>query len=234
MAYWKESENVLLHWQAYILVALVTGIYPPYLSRAELSQVNETENKHVADGLAWSYYFGYLKLLLPGFDGMIADAVKPRFQIDGENIRNIISCTKLLIVIPKDCYCYDTFSDIDKRIQYKTSMPEIRKTRGGVQERVYKNTLYEVQVTPNGKPLYVMMEYATPVLSMYDMCKHTKANFTEEDLSSQVQEFCKKLKEILDNDPNCVGKYELVLTKAAHENLADIINDTVKSVTMSF
>ena len=35
------------------------------LSQAELSHLMETENTNVADGFAWSYYYGYLKLVLP-------------------------------------------------------------------------------------------------------------------------------------------------------------------------
>ena len=35
------------------------------ISSVELSEINENNNKNVADGLAWGYYFGYLKMVLP-------------------------------------------------------------------------------------------------------------------------------------------------------------------------
>ncbi|KXJ12481.1 Stimulator of interferon genes protein [Exaiptasia diaphana] len=41
------------------------------LSRLEYSQINEKENKNLADGLAWGYYFGYLKFVLPALENQI-------------------------------------------------------------------------------------------------------------------------------------------------------------------
>lgn len=36
------------------------------LAPAEISAICEKQNFNVAHGLAWSYYVGYLKLILPG------------------------------------------------------------------------------------------------------------------------------------------------------------------------
>uniref|UniRef100_A0A670K211 Stimulator of interferon response cGAMP interactor 1 n=1 Tax=Podarcis muralis TaxID=64176 RepID=A0A670K211_PODMU len=38
---------------------------PPNLKAAEISEMYERNNCNVAQGLAWSYYVGYLKFILP-------------------------------------------------------------------------------------------------------------------------------------------------------------------------
>ena len=197
-------------------------------TKVEISDLNETQNKHVSDGLAWSYYFGYLKLILPGWDNTIQSAHAPKFTIDGEDIRDKISDNRLFIVIPKSCWCYKAFVDIDPRISFVTTMPEQRITRGGVQERVYKNSLYKVSL--KGKePAYVMLEYATPLLSMYDMSKNSEAAFTETNKDEQVVEFYSKLSEILNKDPEIRKNYQLILTDDMQDTLAETIYDSINS-----
>ena len=53
------------------LVVLLGGptappCYPQGLTPAEVSAICEKRNFNVAHGLAWSYYIGYLRLILPG------------------------------------------------------------------------------------------------------------------------------------------------------------------------
>ena len=64
----------------------------------ELSQINENNNKNVADGLAWGYYFGYLKMVLP----ILAE------RIGQTDYKYLIPIHKLFILIPKTCYIYDS------------------------------------------------------------------------------------------------------------------------------
>lgn len=230
LLYWKLSDNTNFTWCTYATVMFINAINRAILSKAEISNLNETENKHVADGLAWSFYFGYLKLMLPCLDGMISNAVKgDGFAIDDCDLRDKLSSEKVFIVIPKNCFTYDSFTDTDSRITFATSMPPKRQNRGGVQQRVYKNTVWKIQLTENEAPLYVLMEYATPCLSMYDMQNMRNCKFSEEDLENQVKEFSSKLKTILDADPKCVGKYELVLCgDIKKQKLGDVISDAVR------
>ncbi|XP_038627297.1 stimulator of interferon genes protein isoform X2 [Tachyglossus aculeatus] len=54
------------------LLSLILGLQP--LTPAEISEVCEKRHLNVAQGLAWSYYIGYLKLILPVFPGRSAGA----------------------------------------------------------------------------------------------------------------------------------------------------------------
>ena len=62
------------------------------LSPVETSDLIEKENKNVADGLAWGYYFGYLKLVLPKLKDQIGKS---------ELFRYTITKKKLFIYYPK-------------------------------------------------------------------------------------------------------------------------------------
>ena len=172
--------------------------------------MSETAKTQVAAGFAWNYYFGYLKIMLPGMKGMLAMAQGDEYQIDGEDIREKLSSHKLFIVIPKNCYTYNSFTQVDERITFKCSMPPIKKTRGGVQERIYKNTVWEIKTSYDKEPLYVLMEYAKPCLTMYEMTRAVPS-FTKSDMDSQSKEFVLKLQSILHQDVYCKDKYQLVL-----------------------
>ena len=65
------------------------------LSPVETSEINERGNKNLVDGLAWGYYFGYLKLVLPRLEEQIGKSDEFRYQITKK---------KLFILLPKTCY----------------------------------------------------------------------------------------------------------------------------------
>lgn len=230
-AYMNRTKYIRFDWCAYTAVALFNSLNQVIIPKAEISHMNETENKHVADGLAWSYYFGYLKLMLPALDQMVSEAVQDNgYAVENCDLRDKLAASKVFIVIPKNCYTYASFNDADKRIDFACSMPPQKKARGGVQERIYKNTVWKIKVTENEEPLYVLMEYATPCLSMYDMQKSRKAHFTEDDLEAQVKEFSIKLQSILDDDPDCTDKFQIVLCgDIKDQRLADVINDAIRN-----
>jgi hypothetical protein len=57
----KEEGSGYVSWKLFSLICCPQG-----LTRAEVSAVCEKNNFNVAHGLAWSYYIGYLRLILPG------------------------------------------------------------------------------------------------------------------------------------------------------------------------
>lgn len=236
--------------QLYLITAILGSVCTDLLSvkpptKVEISDLNESQNKHVSDGLAWSYYFGYLTLILPRWDGIFERARGDGFEIENDeadeegektDIRDLITDKRLFIFLPKDGYCYDSFEKVDKRIKFIQTMPDQKIARGGVQERIYKNSLYRITME-DGRKIYVMMEYATPLLSMYDMSMESRAAFSEENREEQVVEFYSKLKEILDHDKECKGKFKLVLTsRGATEDkpkLADMILEAISETEVS-
>ena len=65
---------------------------------------------------------------------------------------------------------------------------------------------------------------------MYDMQKHGKAHFTQEDLEAQVKEFSIKLQSILNDDLDCADKFQIVLCGDIKEQrLADVVIDSIRN-----
>ena len=129
------------------------------LSSIEVSQINEKENKNVADDLAWSYYFGYLKLVLPHLEG----------QIGKSDYKCNITKNKLFILLPKSCYTYDKIVEADPRIEVAGNLKSYDIDRGGISKRSYKHTVHRIKMPRPDDDYYVVLEYATPLMSLYDM-----------------------------------------------------------------
>ena len=149
------------------------------LSSVEVSEINERENKNVADGLAWSYYFGYLKLVLPHLEGQIGKSVY-RYQIQQK---------KLFILLPKNCYTYSRIEDADPRITYAGSLSSYDFNRGGILQRSYRHPVHRIEMPrPDGKvnEYHVIVEYATPLMSLYDMSLNPECGMSREERDEQV------------------------------------------------
>ena len=149
------------------------------LSSVEVSEINERENKNVADGLAWSYYFGYLKLVLPHLEG----------QIGKSDYKYKITKKKLFILLPKNCYTYDKIVDADSRITVAGNLDSYDINRGGISKRSYKHTVHRIEMPrPDGEvdEYHVVLEYATPLMSLYDMSEHAECGLSREGRDEQV------------------------------------------------
>ena len=149
------------------------------LSSVEVSEINERENKNVADGLAWSYYFGYLKLVLPHLEG----------QIGKSDYKYKITMKKLFILLPKNCYTYDKIVDADSRITVAGNLDSYDINRGGISKRSYKHTVHRIEMPrPDGEvdEYHVVLEYATPLMSLYDMSEHAECGLSREGRDEQV------------------------------------------------
>uniref|UniRef100_A0A8B9VMU3 STING ligand-binding domain-containing protein n=1 Tax=Anas zonorhyncha TaxID=75864 RepID=A0A8B9VMU3_9AVES len=98
--------------------------------------MTERSQQNVAHGLAWSYYVGYLKIVLP------------RTSFSHAANLNVWACRetwKLHILIPLSCNVWDDLEKADSNIQYLTDLTETTLTRGGIKKRVYKHSLYAIR-----------------------------------------------------------------------------------------
>ena len=134
------------------------------ISSVGLSEINENNNKNVADGLAWGYYFGYLKMVLP----IIAE------RIGQTDYKYLIPIHKLFILIPKTCYIYDSIEKADHRMKFVDNLTLTVSSRGGVSKLKYKTSVHRIEILrPDGtidpEPPHVAVEYAVPLRSLYAM-----------------------------------------------------------------
>ena len=139
-----------------------------------------TRSSNVADGLAWSYYFGYLKLVLPKLEDQITKSDKYRY---------LIKKKKLFILLPKTCYTYDDIERADDRVKWAGSLPEYQVNRGGIKTRSYKHAVHRIEMPlPDGgvDEYHFVLEYATPLMTLYDMSMHAAASFSHQERDHQV------------------------------------------------
>ena len=150
------------------------------LSPVETSDLIEKENKNVADGLAWGYYFGYLKLVLPKLKDQIGRSELFRYEITRK---------KLFILLPKTCFTCADIKDADPRVKWVGNLPELKISRGGIKERIYKHSVHKIEMPhPDGtvERYHFILEYATPLMNLYDMSEHADAPFNREERDHQV------------------------------------------------
>ncbi|XP_014815131.1 PREDICTED: stimulator of interferon genes protein isoform X1 [Calidris pugnax] len=183
------------------LLVLALGLQQP--SAVEMSEMSERSKQNVAHGLAWSYYVGYLKIVLP--------RVKKAMEEFSRANPNVPACRetwKLHILVPLSCDIYDDLEKADSNIQYLTDLSETTLTRAGTKKRVYKHSLYMIRDEDKLWPCVV--EYATPLQSLYAMSQDECAAFSREDRLEQAKLFYRTLEEILKGSKECAGTYRLI------------------------
>ena len=198
-------------------------------SEVQISTLVEKMDKNVARGLAWSYYFGYLKIVLPQLQDEITE----------KDWRDKLSSQMLFILIPLDCNIFNDIRHADNQIAIEKDMVvERRQLRGGLR-RPYSNQVYRI-TGPSNETFHILLEYASPLATLYDMSLIERINFiTEAEVKNETRLFYSTLKSILDNPPGehgCKGKCVLVTydPNFLHENnssLSDLLIQHLKTLS---
>uniref|UniRef100_M3YCI6 Stimulator of interferon genes protein n=2 Tax=Mustela putorius furo TaxID=9669 RepID=M3YCI6_MUSPF len=187
----SEALNILLELQ---------GLAP-----AEVSAVCEKKNFNVAHGLAWSYYIGYLRLILPGLPARIR-----MYNLQHANMLRGLGSHRLHILFPLDCGVPDDLSVADPNIRFLYELPKQSADRAGIKGRVYTNSVYEL--LENGQPVGIcVLEYATPLQTLFAMSQDGRAGFSREDRLEQAKLFCRILEDILADAPESQNNCRLIV-----------------------
>ncbi|XP_056358201.1 stimulator of interferon genes protein isoform X2 [Oenanthe melanoleuca] len=191
------------------LLILALGLQKP--SAVEMSEMSERSKQNVAHGLAWSYYVGYLKIVLP--------RLKKSMEEFSRGNPNLLACRKtwkLHILIPLSCDVYDDLEKADSNIQYMTDLTETTLARAGTKKRVYKHSLYAIRDEEN-QLWHCAVEYATPLQSLYAMSQDECAAFSREERLEQAKLFYRTLEEILKGSKECADTYRLIAYEEPEE-----------------
>ncbi|CAN9514722.1 unnamed protein product [Ophioblennius macclurei] len=215
--YWKL---LCLTSVAYALLKSL-GVLGP--SEVEVSDICEGKKMNVAHGLAWSFYLGYLQLVLPRLEDSIT---KFRGTHHFSNSYWGRGSYKLLILVPLSTNIPNKLESEDDHVKFYENLPDMEIDRAGVRRRVYKHSVYKVQDT-KGKPHYFVAEYATPLLTLYNMSHESSAGFGEPERRHQVLLFYRTLQEILDRSLECRNCYKLILLDDEHEDDAHYLSKTI-------
>ncbi|CAI5780450.1 stimulator of interferon genes [Podarcis lilfordi] len=190
-------------------------------SAAELSEMYERNNCNVAQGLAWSYYVGYLKFILPGLKDRIRE-----FNQSNSHLLNCEKTWKLHILIPLSCDVCDDLQTVDSHIHFIKNLPELNMDVAGIKKRSYKNSIYGI-LGENKEKHFCVMEYATPLRSLFAMSQDESAAFSYQDRLEQAKLFCRALEEILQRSKYCSGCYRLIVYDDSEENDKHFLSKTI-------
>ncbi|XP_027865628.1 stimulator of interferon genes protein [Xiphophorus couchianus] len=223
------TRHSLMHkGQSWELVVLVPVLYALFKclgvlgpSEVEVSDICEERKMNVAHGLAWSFYLGYLQLVLPSLEKSI-DSFRGshRDSFWGRGSQ------KLLILIPLNANISHKLEDEDGNIQFYDSLPNSELDRAGVRGRVYKHSVYRVK-DKRGKAHDCAVEYATPLLTLYRMSQERSAGFGASERRQQVLLFYRTLRDVLDQSLECRNRYRLILIKDEHEDDPNFLSNTI-------
>ncbi|XP_069027072.1 stimulator of interferon genes protein isoform X1 [Embiotoca jacksoni] len=205
-------------WKLLLLVSALyalgrsLGILGP--SEVEVSDICEGRQMNVAHGLAWSFYFGYLRLVLPHLEASIAAFCathQSSSPVWGRGSR------KLLILIPLNANIAHKLEDEDDNIHFYDNLPNVQIDRAGVRGRVFRHSVYSV-LDENKKAHHCVVEYATPLLTLYSLSHESSAGLGEPERRQQVLLFLRTLQDILDHSLECRNRYKLILLNDEHED----------------
>ncbi|XP_070818816.1 stimulator of interferon genes protein [Chaetodon trifascialis] len=174
------------------------GVLSP--SEVEVSDICEGRKMNVAHGLAWSFYLGYLRLVLPRLEDSIA-AFRSSWSRESR---------RLFILIPLNANISHKLENEDSNIYFYDNLPNNEIDRAGVRGRVYKHSVYRV-LDEHGKGHECVVEYATPLLTLYNMSQESSAGFGEPERRQQVLLFYRTLRDILEHSLECRNRYKLIL-----------------------
>ena len=181
---WDPNFAIFFSLNCFLVPQLLFLVGLRELSPVETSEINERENKNVADGLAWSYFSGYLKLVLPKLEFKISESAE---------FRKKITIKKLFILLPKNCAAGSEIKESDPRVTVADALSPLEINRAGIKKRSYKHTVHKIVIPrPDGREIdeenvyHCVVEYATPLLSLYEMSGHPEAGFSRQERDHQV------------------------------------------------
>ncbi|XP_032106444.1 stimulator of interferon genes protein isoform X2 [Sapajus apella] len=191
------------------------------LAPAEISAVCEKGNFNVAHGLAWSYYIGYLRLILPGFQARIRT-----YNQHNNNVLRGPASQRLYILFPLDCGVPDNLSTADANIRFLDKLPQQTIDRAGIKGRVYTNSIYEL--LENGQRAGAcVLEYASPLQTLFAMSQYGQAGFSREDRLEQAKLFCRTLEDILADAPESQNNCRLIVYQEPADGSSFLLSQEV-------
>nr|XP_050849053.1 stimulator of interferon genes protein homolog [Vespula vulgaris] len=191
-------------------------------------------------GMAYSYYYGYLRIILPS-TGTNTKGIYEKLE-NFEDIHNVtISVKKLFILIPFSTYIPPDLKSLSYEWMENTQELEQEvRNRAGIINRSYHNNIYKIY--PNGpksrnKPEYVAVEGATPLLTFFEVQKHfhPESAIYKKYSKQIIQTFYLKLKELIYNDLDCRDVCELIYyndynSDGTKVNIAEVILERISTL----
>ncbi|XP_011872909.1 PREDICTED: stimulator of interferon genes protein isoform X2 [Vollenhovia emeryi] len=143
-----------------------------------LADLGDLKGLDCGTGMAYSFYYGYLRLMLPTSDDTSKKGIVEKIENfeDTHNIRFPVH--KLFILIPSSGYIPPDLKEASFQwMENVRELEEEKRNRAGNIGRTYRNHVYKIY--PGGRnssedPVYVVAEGASPLLTYYESQPETR------------------------------------------------------------
>lgn len=185
------------------------------LAKWESSSLTAMKGLDYGTGMAYSFYYGYLRLVLPSTGTRDSKSINEKIENFEDNHNVTFPVHKLFILIPSSGYIPPDLKEASQWMESASELEEETRNRAGNIGRKYRNNVYKLY--PGGlkagvKPQYVVAEGASPLLTYHEVLQH---NHPESELFKRykteiIQIFHEKLKNILQSNPDTRDLCELI------------------------
>lgn len=208
-----------------------------------LSDLSVMKGLDYGTGMAYSFYYGYLQLILPSTETSRKGIIE---KIENfEDIHNVtFPLHKLFILIPSSGYIPPDLKEASYQwMESARELEEEKRNRAGNIGRTYQNNVYKIHAggrNSGNDPVYVVMEGATPLLTYYEVQKHTHPESVVYKRYKRkiIERFYIKLQEALQSNPETRDLCELIYyndydAKGEKVNVAKIILERISEIKKS-
>ncbi|XP_055902675.1 stimulator of interferon genes protein homolog [Eupeodes corollae] len=160
-----------------------------------------------ATGMASNYFHGYLNLTLPKHGNQ--NGIRKRIE-NYESIHDVeFAVKRLMILIPNSLHTRPVIESPLMERQERRPLEGVRRDRAGV-SRPFTNDVYRIEI--DGKPYYITVEGATPLLSYFDALNfYLTSTWQMKAMQKEIMiKFYRYLKNILEKWPATQEQCELV------------------------
>ncbi|XP_020299426.1 stimulator of interferon genes protein isoform X2 [Pseudomyrmex gracilis] len=166
-------------------------------------------------GMAYSYYYGYLRLVLPSTGTRDSKSINEKIENFEDNHNVNFTVHKLFILISSSGYIPPDLKEASQWMESASELEEETRNRAGNIGRKYRNNVYKIYpggLKPGVKPYYVVAEGASPLLTFHEVIQH---NHPESELFKRykteiIKTFYEKLQNILQSNPDTRDLCELI------------------------
>jgi len=213
-------------------------------------QIKNTRGLDYGSGMAYNFFYGYLRLILPEGGTQGAKGIRKRIEtfINHHGIPdNAFPIKKLFILIPQNLHTPTDLREVSTDWPYDgeywmeaaVSLEPQEFDRAGVKQRSYKNSVYKIRDRDNAgpKPVYVVAEGATPLKTFYEVIQMNAkmSRVFKEHQHDIVSAFCKTLQDIIRDSDDCRDVCEIISyadTEGGKKvNVARIILERIQQLT---
>ncbi|XP_071962917.1 stimulator of interferon genes protein-like isoform X2 [Antedon mediterranea] len=204
------------------------------LSVVELSEIHESTNINVAQGLAWSYFTGYLKIILKDLKGTVEkdrdddpNGISWKAELNQGNLQCMFYA-----IVPLNCEIPSKLGDCPikhKGITFEGKLPTLYVDRAGVKDRPYVNSVYKID-NGKGESKLAICEYVTIIDTLFQMplCTDIDPQKREE----QCRLLVSTLRDLIKEDKDCRNKCKIVTFSGKEDGplLRDVLLDNIRNV----